>query len=753
MILSTIKSPFEKLVEAKYEQDSIYEKYIEIDEPKEIATAWRNYSFTALEVLNSVSILSDFLFNRFLDEYSKEKKAIQEDEARYKKIMNRINESLITEFYSTMMMDMHSRLILNEFFGVEGEEFCEYQIYVLNNLAKIESLYLQLKEYAPREISPIVSKLFELEKREKLIELESNMEFDEEKILMIKKEIGLYHLEQARYLYTMVEPLVVSLNADWWMEDYILRYFIVEESLKHLQEVKTMWKDVPGEMQRLALGIEQAEERVFKAKRNALLAKHYEKLGVSAGIEGNHEMATNYFKKALDYVKESMSLLQKVAKPSKELEALQKEIHLMNEILANMAGLSEIAASFEKINELLKENNREELTKLLNRMSDIANNLVGTTDVEFLSMLPSFYLPLINLFSELIKGNEIPTLNVNKFMMGYQMLDNFMKSMSKKLDHFKMDLEIQIAPDPVSFQIQLESMINLTGVIISTLSLIPKSIENRNEEIFRALTIRHLARAIAISNKIEHIPVGGLIYGLLLNAKAYFYSNAAVNYSKRVKDKSRIPEKMCNYYLYRFLVEGLTSEINLFSLILQFFFFNTLLPVFEEIVLTSRMAKMVGKDIIEAINNDLSKMHPVEILLNNIHNALSKIHEGKENISKYIETIDWNLVETKRMFIGSTIEMLNSIKQDILAETYFALKNREDCIIALEKSHEFARSAAANLEKAPIKARFLQQIYEAIVDYARFIQDNKNRVENGMDLVQLPVDKALKLLKDMIFGI
>ncbi len=126
-------SPFKQFVLMELERERLYQSFIEIDELDEISEIWLSFSKICAQSLADVSSIANLLYDRYIDEWTRDKTQINADEKRKKSLTGKIEDLQEFQMESAILMIIYAEIVNTGIFGTAAsEDYCIAFICVLS---------------------------------------------------------------------------------------------------------------------------------------------------------------------------------------------------------------------------------------------------------------------------------------------------------------------------------------------------------------------------------------------------------------------------------------------------------------------------------------------------------------------------------------------------------------------------------------------------------------------------------------------
>ena len=118
-------SPFKQFVLMELERERLYQSFLEIDELDEISTIWLSFSKICAQSLADVSSIANLLYDRYVDEWTRDKVQINADEKRKKSLTGKIEDLQEFQMESAILMIIYAEIVNTGIFGASpSEDYC-----------------------------------------------------------------------------------------------------------------------------------------------------------------------------------------------------------------------------------------------------------------------------------------------------------------------------------------------------------------------------------------------------------------------------------------------------------------------------------------------------------------------------------------------------------------------------------------------------------------------------------------------------
>ncbi len=224
-------SPFKKFVLMELERERIYQSFVQIDDLDEISQVWLDFSQFCANTLSNVSSLSNLLYSRYLDEWTRDQAQIKADKERKKIITQKLEDLQEFQMELAILMMVYADIVNTGIFSSQPSPvYCTSFIEGYRILNTISQTYFDSSHPRASNIEEVMLTFLLLNQKKQVIQLleESPNGYSKEKLI---EEKGAYELIMAEFDVTFTAQFLKRLGEDWWWKDSIATHFAFERSL------------------------------------------------------------------------------------------------------------------------------------------------------------------------------------------------------------------------------------------------------------------------------------------------------------------------------------------------------------------------------------------------------------------------------------------------------------------------------------------------------------------------------------------
>ncbi|MCK4895542.1 MAG: hypothetical protein KAS47_01940, partial [Candidatus Heimdallarchaeota archaeon] len=227
-------SPFKQFVLMELERERLYQSFIEIDELDEISKIWLSFSKICAQSLADVSSIANLLYNRYIDEWTRDKTQIDTDEKRKKSLTGKIEDLQEFQMESAILMIIYAEIVNTGIFGTApSDDYCISFIEGYRILNSISQTYFDSAHPRASSIEELMLTILLLNQKQQVLNLLEESPYFKEKITTAQEKAS-YELAQAEFDVSFTAQFFQKLRNDWWWNDSIASYSVYDRSLAHL---------------------------------------------------------------------------------------------------------------------------------------------------------------------------------------------------------------------------------------------------------------------------------------------------------------------------------------------------------------------------------------------------------------------------------------------------------------------------------------------------------------------------------------
>lgn len=766
------ESPFEKFLALEIRRDTLYEKFLAIDELHEIANTWLDEICTkSAETLSLISTLSMLTWQRFKDEFTKTSSSTLPDE-RKQKLKVRIESLAAFEFQAALLMRLYADMINKGILGFEGQPFSSHYLVALSHLKRIQELFFDPNIPTPINLATVAAALFNLEQARRLVNLLEldvlNNTFEEEHKEFILREKGGFSKAQGEMKHRFMHEFLQGASQFWWWEDPVAMGFNLERSLFHLRNCVKLWKEVPGELGRSAAMIENTEIPAVTAKANLAQAVHYYSLALTAAEQDSHNVAASYFQEVVrlcDAAQELQKNLdlrlfsQDLARSTQALKIRTRKLRNKAFLLRGLSSLSKhVGTLIAKVNEV--KTKREDVLSLCDFMLTEAESLVETADLRYLSSLPLMFTTMIErTIAQNGKMTDLIDKSLKKSILDdlQTILANNMRKISRAVQSVYQSWEDQYVLDRDLIPDEMKSIMERSENIREAVAVLPVTTPQRKETLARIKIVENLSRSTTIYLESRKATEENVVLDLLLKAKSHYYAREALTILDSMQIDQPFVEEEVRKQFSRSLVAGYNAEMSMFSLLAQWWHFNRSGPVLAQVYNSDVPMRSLPPEGRLALLADAEKdLQPCEtflMMVRRIQTDSSALLTHRLMFGEIVEGVLWDVVERRVSMTLGIIQFLECILNATLADLAVRIGAKKKARELFTRSQELAFSASSAFgEIDEIKnVTQLADLPENVYSFGQFCQHAIVDLEARNERV--PLQGLLELFRKTLFSL
>ncbi len=729
------ESVFNIFYEIEELNHKLYENY-RIYENQSISDIWENFINNAFPLLVKLLDASDFLLDRFMDEFD-----VSRDENDDTKEIREITDKL--KAIISMKADLVFLTFIYNNFLSEGifdfrSEATEGKIKVISSLHSLLDLFFEstLPVDLFESIAKISNKTLHLLKYEKLIPMiESTLIENPDNILLLLdgwKEIGDFY---NRYLPSHFH----NVSEKWWWDDPLANYHLHDQANRYFLKILEIISKYPDfEYKENLRKVKEKSIPIAKSLSHYYFSKHHFNVAISALEGGNFEVALQFLEQASTFSKLAIENIFPIPM-FKEKEKFLEQFTSLLSTVENYMKLTEIALEFQSI---FSSYNIKDRDSTLQQIHFLQSKLD-----EFSASQAEKYGTIILLYKIALSNGEFALdRKTNPSVFRHEVLKSFnlyRDSLLKRINFF-----LSVSKSENNAFLNKKELENSRFIVLFS----PGELDHKLQFFKIVNSLLNIYDAQEIDNKTKDIEKINLFLAILLQTKAFFkVSKAEKNLSGKLSDdtnkifqnfKKVIQSKV---YLYQ-------NNFNL--LLLQFVTINHILKKLALITVGLDQSKN-EKDpemvlsVKKALDDDglfTGLLGLVQEGFLNILNIAGQLDEISRNID-----IDINKEIHFRFYVIETIvKFYNAIKQFFWGWTQVLHGKKSEGTIHFSKAKDLAFQASGIFQKAGGP----NEIVEEIFSFGIFAQNFENNVSSVFDSINIEdIEKILHLLKSLVFSL
>jgi len=739
-------SPFKQFVLMELERERIYQSFIQIDELVEISEIWTSFSRICADSLSDVSSLANLLYQRFLDEWTRDKNQIESDKDRKESLTFKIENLQEFQMELAILMIIYADIVNTGIFETEpSTEYCSSYVEGHHILNSISQTYFDSTHPRASGIEEIMLTFLLLNQKNQLLKLiekspqsESNKRFIEES--------GSYELAYAEFETSFTAELLSRLGKDWWWKDPIASHFAYERGLNHLQNALNFYIKLPEDPELKAKLIEENLIPINQALRNKELIDHYFRLSYEAAKNDIFIAGVEYLNLVLGLEQEALEILSKDTQASERNLKLKEEIIKEETVHVFLQSIAELAAKTSQLIELIPDAKKKAIQDLIKQIEEIVNRPGLKVNINYVSSLPFVYLNYVQEFKIAILEN-IPYPEAME-----RAEQNFVRFI-ERLEYATKDIAAQLMGlEKKSKTIKIEEVEVLIDNI-KNIKLAAYFLPKTEKKLYVLEDIECL-EFIADSIHLEHYLRGketNEVLDLIYHAKAHYYSTKALEISQ-LSGTSNIDSKWVEQRYSNTFVQGQDVELRLFELTRQFLFLNTVIDKLAQgYKLALSREPSIKSNYQAIISNTFKHFDLFDAINTRIAADCKELLEHKELFKIDDSEVSWNTIEIKKNLADALIQFLEATKNAILA--FGANTNKENYKAAtfFNEASKLATNASEILQSVSNYEQTFAQLAKSAYEFSVLLKELERKSRDSSKLQKLPIEQLFGVLKQLTF--
>ncbi len=739
-------SPFTQFVLMELERERIYQSFIQIDDLDEISQVWLSFSQFCAESLSNVSSLSKLLYQRYLDEWTRDKDQIESDADRKKNLTFKIENLQEFQMELAILMIVYADIANTGIFdSPAATEYCNAFIEGYSILNSISQTYFDSTHPKSSRIEEVMLTFLLLNQKQQIVHLleESSQEEDNKRFL---EEKGSFELAQAEFDISFTTHFLKRLGKDWWWRDPIASHFAFERSLNHLELALDAYQKLPEDLELKASMIEVSKIPLNQALRNNELIDHYLRLSYEAAKNNSYRASVEYLNLILGLEKEALEIISKNTDRSERNLKFMESIIKKEKIHTFLHGISELAAKTSSLIQMISTSEKKEIQKLIKQIEEIVNRPSLKVNINYVSSLPFVYLNYVQEFKIAILENKPHSEALKRAELNFSRFIERLEYATTDIAEELMKLEKK------GKRIKLETIVhlleNIENIKLSAYFL-PKT-ENKVYIIKDIECLEFIANALHLEQYCLE-KESNEVLDLIFHAKAHYYSTKALEISQ-LSSKSIISKEWVEKRYSRTFIQGQDIELRLFELTRQYLFLNTVIDkVAQSYKLALSSESSVRENYAAIINNSFSQFGLFDAINSRISDDCKELLYHKENFSTEGSGINWKTITIKKHLADALVDFLEATKNAILG--FGASRNKENYKSAsyLNDAAKLAKSATEILQAVAGDESSFAQLANTTYEYSILLKELERKARDSKKLQQLPIDQIFSVLKQLTF--
>lgn len=738
------QSPLKQFVLMEMENERLYYSFIQIDELNEISNRWLEFSKYCANSLSDVASLAHLIYERFLDEWRRDKEQIAKDAERNKELVSKIESLQEFQMQVAILMIQYATMVNKGIFGFTSNDSCHAHIDGYKILDQISTTYFDSTHPRASDIEAIMLTLLLLNQKRNLIKLLEETEgVDSLTIIQekVKKEVA-----QADLNSLFIAELLKIIGTDWWWPDPIVLHFVYNRSLHALNQAAELLSEDASDPEMILNQINNEKIPIVTAKSNMALVEHYERLIYEAAAHNNFKAVVEYCNIIIGLEDEALELLSKVEDKEKSGELLEqikaitrfhKFLHDLAEIAANVAII--IDKSIQKHENV----NIKEETKLV---KENIEQIGSTMDLSYLNSVPLTYTAYL---LEILLALEQGKAPFEALKIAEKVIDKFIHHLIELVSEIVGELQEIIYQSNGKRTIKINSLLEELESIKLSCYFLPEH-PKKEDLIADILCLEHLARSYLVE---EFTAIEGIndVLNLVYHAKAYYHTSKALEIVERSKFKL-IPKNFVEHRYSEAFVKGEEIELRLFTLARQYLFLNVII---DKLILASKIADAMDsskENYLEIIERLFGDFELFELLTERMSDICTELLNHRQLFQEITDQVNWTAIEARRYFLQALLSLLNGTKTAILACAANNSKDTYKSISLLDKSAKEVGQAYDYLKPIAHYDEKFTSLANNSYEYGLFLKEQERKIRAGDTIkIDMPLNQILSLLKELTF--
>ena len=739
-------SPFKQFVLMELERERIYQSFIQIDELVEISEIWSSFSRICADSLSDVSSLANLLYQRFLDEWTRDKSQIESDKERKENLTFKIENLQEFQMELAILMIIYSDIVNTGIFDTEPSgDYCSSYVEGFHILNSISQTYFDSTHPRASSIEEIMLTFLLLNQKQHLIQILEESPHSESNKRLIE-ESGAFELANAEFEVSFTADLLNRLGKDWWWKDPIASHFAFERSLSHLQKSLDLYKQLPEDPELKAKLIEENLIPLNQAFRNKELIDHYFRLSYEAAKNDIFIASVEYLNLVLGLEQEALEIISKDTQPSERNTRLKEGIIKEETIHTFLHSIAELAAKTSQLIDILPTAKKEEIKELINQIEEIVNRPGLKVNINYVSSLPFVYLNYVQEFKIAILEN-IP------YSEAIERAENNFVRFIERLEYATNDIAGQLMNlEKKGKKIKIESVELLTDDI-KNIKLAAYFLPKTEKKVYIVKDIECL-EFIADSIHLEHYlrnKETNEVMDLIYHAKAHYYSTKALEIFQ-LSSTSNIESKWVEQRYSNTFIQGQDVELRLFELTRQFLFLNTVIDrLAQGYKLAHSKEPSIKSNYQAIIDNTFKHFDLFDAINSRIAADCKELLEHKEMFTVNDSEVSWNTIEIKMNLADALVQFLEATKKAILAFGADTSKENYKAATYFNEAAKLANNTSDILQTISSYDQTFVQLAKSAYEFSVLLKELERKSRDSTKLQKLPIEQLFGILKQLTF--
>ncbi len=744
----------ELFAELALDKAMLYNENIKFQPELDPINIWKEYSKSCLPVLNHLITLTELVFKRYQDEFTKSHERLKDNSDDYDYMISKLQNLSSTQLDFSVLLHQYTLLSFNKEISneldVNGSDNQELEAILisLNHLNFTGNIAFN-DELPQSVVSPIQNYILDIRENEKLLRdfllIGNNTEFMESNAEICSNaynHIGQYYMKRLSKITDRIGKSV------WW-EDPWLNVNINQMVLKTHRQFHQIWVDKTQSKEISSIIDRNHLLDIPTAKAKIIMYKllYYYELGILNASKGLHRQSIKYFELIQSYEENFNEILshplnEETRNLKSRFNNLMKKIKLVNHIVK--------LSSY--INSIQRELVKGELTSIagiIEKINKTQANFIPEVDVPFLSAVPGIYTSITHLMELQLKNTPfIEDLNntIN------QSLENFLNRIDTAIIGLESKWEETTKETIESRSQRLKLILDEVNLLHETISLLPRSILHKDMLENSLWVLKNLVISILCDyNALEHTELNPII-GLLYKLSAAHHAKIAYKSEMETKIHDKIPVLRIKTQFFGTFTTSNMLEIKIYKLILEYLYINELSSNLTLAVTQDPDTVINKEETIKRIGNSLDEPKIFFDLLKRIVQISNSTTQFSENEGTKIEMKELDEIKRQNILARGVLTFYNSIKCLILSSLSNKLSLDDEAMIIINNAIGEGFKAAEIINELNIidpESEFGKHVFS----FAQLCQNIKNtELANSKPFV-IPITDMMNLLKTMLFAL
>lgn len=747
---------FNKFVEMEMERDELYIEFTKLDEPHEISSKWIEFAESCSKNLSSINNLASMAFDRLSNARAAEDKdnPIPLHTLLHGPIANQMMSLTDFQLNLSILSYVYSQVRNNGVFDHEPED--EVYTYYIQAKETLDTILYRIiddelppiKEYETLTPSPtnkdllkILRPLLHLEHKKRLIPTLYSLPNAKEDPAILSK-IGDYDRLQGETLLSHIVEIAEQSSKDFWWSDPISQLSIVSHAKEHFESVIELWSDIPGDLGKQAMKIENIFLPLVNAQINYFLSNHYRNLADYALESGDLKHHSIYLDNAIEKMVE---IHKHLGQASSIPIDINKIINLDLKQVKGLARLSRLALYYGQTFKCLSNNDKEgALKSCVNIVAELDKKQSNIT-TPYLYGIGVNYATATHLLESLLDKDYSPLKLIDMVLSQFSYSLNVLSSI---LDEMNLKaLKVNDDNPSLSYQ-QITAINEKVSSVEKAIELLPDFLEQKTTVLHRVHSMKDYLQSLLAENKIYLYADSNIVLDLILRAKAHYAAKKASKNLKQIDNKEM--EELLNNRLIETKITGMITETNLALLGIQESYHKKVREVFSEIISFYSRLEKPPEFIIESVENQFKDMSDFVELLDLMEIDTQELISMKRDVSIKGNEVNWDFIDRRMAFIPATKKMFKAIKSIILAELNAILKKH------LKSANHYNEAKSELYEISDILGKVIEllgkreDLHKIVYSMAIFCQENARSVEDRRKRKDVPYKEFVSVLDYLV---